>query len=120
MTIPLDKELYERVKIEVYKQYKPSTYRSAALVKRYKELGGTYSGKKTNEGLTRWFRETWIDVNPLKKSNSYPVYRPTVKISNKTPLTLSQISEQNLIEQSKLKQKIKGKKNLPPFTPKYF
>ena len=44
---PLDKELYETIKKEVWAQYKlPSAYRSAQLVKKYKEAGGTYSGEK--------------------------------------------------------------------------
>ena len=47
---PLDKELYERLEKEVWEQYKvPPAYRSAQLVKRYKEAGGTYSGKKDKD-----------------------------------------------------------------------
>ena len=35
---PLDKELYERLKKEIWEQYKvPSAYRSAQLVKRLKK-----------------------------------------------------------------------------------
>ena len=44
---PLDKELYEKLKKEIWAQYKlPSAYRSAQLVRKYKEAGGTYSGEK--------------------------------------------------------------------------
>ena len=55
---PLDKELYEKIK-EVWSEYKvPSAYRSAQLVKRYKEAGGTYSGKKDKDTpLKRWLDE---------------------------------------------------------------
>jgi hypothetical protein len=114
-----DKGIYEKAKKEVYAIYKkPSAYRSAALVKRYKELGGTYSGKKTKKGLVRWFREDWKDVNPNKTKGSYPVYRPTKRITKETPLTVSEIKKSNLISQAKLKQKLKGKKNLKPFKKK--
>ena len=43
----LDKKLYEKVKKDIYSKYKkPSAYRSGALVKQYKKLGGRYSGNK--------------------------------------------------------------------------
>ena len=48
----------------------------------------------------------------------YPVYRPTVKVSKKTPLTVGEISRSNMKEQIKEKQIIKGNKNLKPFKKK--
>ncbi|MFN9910292.1 MAG: DUF5872 domain-containing protein, partial [bacterium] len=46
--VPINKKLYERAKAEVYPRYKkPSAYRSGAVVKRYKDLGGKF---KDNEG----------------------------------------------------------------------
>ena len=46
MSEPINNELYEKVKKEIYEKYpKHSAYRSALLVKRYKELGGKYKGK---------------------------------------------------------------------------
>lgn len=114
-----DKDIYEKAKKEVYAMYKkPSAYRSGMLVKRYKELGGRYTGEKTKKGLVRWFNEEWKDVNPNKSKNTYPVYRPTKRISKETPLTISEISKKNLLEQSKLKQVFKGQMNLPPFKKK--
>lgn len=114
-----DKDIYEKAKKEVYAIYKkPSAYRSGMLVKRYKELGGTYSGEKTKKGLVRWFKEEWKDINPNKTKTSYPVYRPTKRISKETPLTASEIKKSNLKNQAKLKQIFKGNRNLPKFEKK--
>jgi len=109
--IPMDKALYEKAKEIVYKQYdKPSAYRSGALVKKYKELGGTYDDDG-ERSLARWFKEKWSDIG----NKSYPVYRPTERITKDTPLTPDEIEPKNLKQQIDLKQKIKGDKNLPPF-----
>lgn len=55
----LDPEIYARAKKIVYAQYtKPSAYRSGALVKKYKELGGRYAGAaKSKTALDRWFKD---------------------------------------------------------------
>ena len=66
--------------------------------------------KTLNDGL----KERWGDVG----NKSYPVYRPSIRISSKTPLTKQEIDPHNLKKQIELKQKIKGGKNLPPFKPK--
>ena len=109
MPIVNDIKLYEKAKkIADDKYSKPSAYKSGFIVKLYKKMGGTYSDDGKEKPLARWFKENWTDVGGL----NYPVYRPTKKISKKTPLIPSEIS--NLKEQIKLKQKIKGK-NLPPF-----
>jgi hypothetical protein len=105
-------ELYKKVKKMADETYsKPSAYKSGYIVKKYKELGGTYSGTKKNTGLTRWYKESWQDIG----NKDYPVYRPTKRITKDTPLTASEISPSNLKKQIALKQKIKGTKNLPKF-----
>lgn len=115
MPKPLDLHIYERAKEIVYSQYnKPSAYRSGALIKKYKEMGGTFAGKKSSGKLKRWFDEKWTDIG----NEAYPVYRPTIRIDVDTPLTASEIDAQHAQEQIKLKQKIKGSKNLPPFMPR--
>ena len=113
---PVDKDLYEKVKKEADEKYtKPSAYKSGWIVKRYKELGGEYTGKKPKEtGLARWFKEEWEDIG----DKDYPVYRPKKRITKDTPLTKQEIDPKNLKEQIKLKQKLKGDKNLPPFKEK--
>jgi hypothetical protein len=56
----------------------------------------------------------WQDVGGL----DYPVYRPTKRVSEKTPLTTSEINPSNLKKQISLKQEIKGEYNLPKFKEK--
>lgn len=110
---PNDPELYEKAKAIVYPRYKkPSAYRSGALVKEYKKMGGTFSDEPNDKKpLKRWFKEEWADVGGL----DYPTYRPTKRITKDTPLTASEISPEELAKQAILKQKIKGEKNLPAF-----
>ena len=107
-----NQELYDKVKLyadQIYK--KPSAYKSGFIVKTYKQHGGTFTDDKKDKPLKRWFKEKWQDIGNEK----YPVYRPTVKINKKTPLIPSEIEPKQLKEQIKLKQKIKGNKNLPKF-----
>jgi len=107
--------LYEQVKEEADKRYeKPSAYKSGWIVKTYKERGGTYAGKKPKTGLSRWYKERWTDVG----GKDYPVYRPTLRVSKDTPLTVQEIDPQNLKKQIALKQRIRGFKNLPRFNKK--
>ena len=104
-------ELYNKAKLIADEKYnKPSAYKSGFIVKKYKELGGTYSGKRDN-GLTNWFKEDWKDIGGL----DYPVYRPTKRVNKDTPLTPNEIDPNNLIQQIILKQKLKGDYNLPKF-----
>jgi hypothetical protein len=110
-----DIKLYEAVKKYAETIYeKPSAYRSGFIVKTYKQLGGTYTDDKKEKKLKRWLKEQWTDVG----EKEYPVYRPTVRVNKSTPLTVQEIDPSNLKKQIELKQKIKGKKNLPPFQSK--
>ena len=68
--IPINKKLYERVKAEIYPRYKkPSAYRSGAVVKRYKDLGGKFRDNEKGRPLARWFKEEWEDVGNWGKAN---------------------------------------------------
>jgi hypothetical protein len=112
MPIVNDPDLYESVKKRADSIYsKPSAYKSGWIVKTYKELGGTYRTDHEPAKLKQWFKERWTDVG----NKSYPVYRPTIRINKFTPLTVQEIDPSNLKKQISLKQKIKGKSNLPPF-----
>jgi hypothetical protein len=105
-------ELYKKAKELADEKYsKPSAYKSGYIVKKYKELGGTYTDDKQPKNLKRWFKEDWKDIGGL----DYPVYRPTKRVSKETPLTPNEIKFSNLVKQILLKQKIKGESNLPAF-----
>lgn len=104
--------LYNKVKRKANKIYeKPSAYKSGYIVKEYKRQGGRYLEDGAPKNLKRWYEEQWIDVG----NKSYPVFRPTKRINKMTPLTVSEVSKTNLKKQIALKQKIRGKRNLPAF-----
>jgi hypothetical protein len=114
MPIIDNQKLYNQVKHLADKLYsKPSAYKSGFLVKKYKELGGTYSDDKEPKNLKRWFQEDWKDIG----DKEYPVYRPTKRINKNTPLTPNEIKPSNLKKQIDLKQIIMGNYNLRPFVP---
>lgn len=123
----VDKALYIRTKNKIKKTIKswPSAYGSGLLVKKYKEAGGRYKGKKPNSksGLQRWFAEKWIDVCAYPKikkcgrpkgtystktyQKNYPYCRPLKRISSKSPRTVKEMSPQ------KRKSLCKKKKSSP-------
>jgi hypothetical protein len=115
MPIPLNKELYEYARKQADRIYKKSSaYKSGYIVKLYKRLGGEYLEDNKEHSLSRWFEENWMDVG----NGDYPVYRPTVRISRNTPLTIDEIDKGNLKKQIELKQSYRGYRNLPPFLEK--
>lgn len=112
MPIIENQDLYDLVKKEADKIYrKPSAYKSGWIVKKYKELGGTYIDDNKPKNLSRWFQEEWGNIG----GKEYPVYRPFKRITKETPLTVNEIDKKFAKKQIALKQIIKGNKNLPPF-----
>jgi hypothetical protein len=122
MSIPRDAELYKRMKRKVYKKYpQHSAYRSGHLVRQYKDAydkkypndtRGPYIGKKprkTSGGLARWFAENWkSDTGQYYYSSKNSVYRPTKRVTSKTPLTFSELSSSEIKKAKKMK-KTKGR-----------
>ena len=54
---------------------------------------------RSSGGLTRWFKEKWVDVKTGKpcgrskgESRAYPACRPSKRISSKTPKTAGEMS----------------------------
>jgi hypothetical protein len=123
MPIPKDEKLYKKIKSIADTVYsKPSAYKSGFLVshyvKEYKNKYGDNESPYIDDGkekkLKRWYNERWSDIG----NKEYPVYRPTQRITEDTPLLVSEIDKKNLKKQIKLKQQIKGSENLPKFKPK--
>ena len=132
--LPIDPALYARVKREAGRvfQEKTSAYRSAWIVRRYQTLGGKFDDKRgTNGGLKRWFAEKWVDLNRRNKADgsfapcgrpasrnagtAYPLCRPTVRVSAKTPLTVSQLSKQGIDAAKRQKAKVRGEGRVSTF-----
>lgn len=106
MKIPTDLKLYNKTKKNIYKKYpKHSAYRSGILVQTYKKLfknkygnKNPYHGNKTSKvGLARWFKEEWVNQRGevgYKFKND--IYRPSKRITKKTPKTHKEISNKQL------------------------
>lgn len=110
---PVDIKLYNKVKKTIYKKYpKHSAYRSGILVKNYKKQftkkygksKKAYKGKKTKKGLTRWFAEKWRnqrgEIGYKYKSD---IYRPTKRITKKTPKTFKDLTKKRIKTARKIK-----------------
>jgi hypothetical protein len=99
MPKPTNAKLYAKVKAEIIKKVpKHSAYRSSMIVKEYKKRGGKYEGKKdTSKGLSRWHKEKW---KTQEGSTTYKkrgdIFRPTVRVSKKTPTTMSELSKKEI------------------------
>jgi hypothetical protein len=125
---PIDKKLYSKVKKLADSKFlaKTSIYKSSWIVSEYKKLGGKYIDKKdTSSGLSRWYKEKWIDLNrPIKdsknktigyekcgrsdKKDKYPLCRPSVKVNKDTPKIYQDISKKSIKSAKKLKSVLKS------------
>lgn len=123
--IPTNITLYKKVKKEADNKFlaPTSVYKSAWIIKQYKQRGGTFHDKKPDheQGLTRWFREKWVDINrknePCGRAKAtlqgvYPLCRPSVRINKQTPKLVSELSKENISKAKKEKQKVKQTKNI--------
>jgi hypothetical protein len=116
MPIPKDKILYDKVKKQADTVYeKNSAYKSMYIQKLYQNHGGEYKNDGKKRALKQWMDEKWININPLLGKTGYPTYRPIVRVNKNSPKTVEEIPLKRLKEQYRLKQKIKGNKNLPKF-----
>jgi hypothetical protein len=98
-----DPKLYEKARNK-YKNLRHSAYKSGLVVQEYKRLGGRYKGKKPQrKGLKRWFKEEWRNQDgevgykrKRRKSDISDIYRPTKRITSKTPTTYSELTKQEI------------------------
>lgn len=112
MSTPTDQKLYDRIKRKVYKEMPThSAYRSGQLVQRYKEAfkkkygdKKPYSGKSNN--LKNWFKEEW---KTQQGSTTYKkkgdIFRPTKRITKKTPTTFKELSKKQIERAMKEKKR---------------
>ena len=81
------------------------------FTKKYGKKSNPYKGKTKKEGLKRWFREKWVnqrgEVGYRYKSD---VYRPSKRITKKTPKTYKELSKQQ-IKVARSKKYRKGRVN---------
>jgi hypothetical protein len=107
MPEPVDNKLYDKIKKRIYKkQPKHSAYRSGKVVKEYKKQftkkygkrKSPYKGAKTKKrGLTRWFDEKWVNQRgEIGYKNKNDIYRPTHRITKKTPTTHKELSKKQI------------------------
>jgi len=120
----INKKLYSKIKKKIQKDVKKKkrrwgAYDSGRLVREYKKDGGKYkspNGKSPNEKskLDRWYREKWIDAckwpkkSPCGRSKAkqkLTYCRPSIKVNSKTPITIQELTKEQI------KSRCKRKKN---------
>lgn len=126
--VPKDLALYNKVKRDVYARMPThSAYRSGHLVKAYKYAfskkygssanpyttttsSNTKGNKKPSKtGLSRWFKEKWRNQRgEVGYKRDGDIYRPTVKITSKTPKTFKELSKKQI--SSAMSQKRRGQR----------
>lgn len=114
-SVPTDPALYERVKRRVYRLYpRHSAYRSGRLVLEYKKAfsakhrsGPPYSGRRgTRSGLNRWFAEEWRNQRGgVGYAHASDVYRPTRRVTRRTPLTFGELTPSEVRRARRLKSR---------------
>ena len=117
--IPSDPHLYKTVKKEADDKFLAPTsiYKSAWIIKTYKTRGGTFEDRADpNQGLTRWFKEKWVNLNrnngPCGRSKAtlkgtYPLCRPSVRVTQQTPKLATELSTRSIKRAKAEKQKVK-------------
>ena len=71
---------------------------------------------RSSGGLTRWFKEKWVDVKTGKpcgrskgEKRGYPACRPKKRVSSKTPKT---VGEMSAAEKARFKREKTGSKKI--------
>ncbi len=119
MPTPKDQILYEKIKQNINSKYKPSAYRSGLLVQEYKreylkkyKNDDAYIGNRQASNLKRWFDEKWTNQQgKVGYEKIGDIYRPTIKINEKTPITFNELSKQQIEKAKKEKAKLGKVKN---------
>ena len=128
MNVPVNKTLYARVKAEAKRKFKvyPSAYANAwlyestknvvVLTEWRKNVAKSSPNPRAKGGLTRWFKENWVDVKTGKpcgrskgEKRGYPACRPSKRVSSKTPKT---VGEMSAAEKARFKREKTGSKKI--------
>lgn len=116
---PTDIDLYNKIRTAILLKYKTnSAYRSGLIVKQYKKAyfikynnNNSYNGDKNKGNLARWYKEKWTnqrgEIGYAKKGD---IYRPSIIINNKTPITFGELSSKQ-IKRAMKEKKVKGRVN---------
>ena len=120
MAKPVDLKMYNKIKKSIKKKIpKHSAYRSGLIVQKYKKTfkqkyknKSPYHGKKSKtKGLKRWFDEKWRNQrNKVGYKYKSDIYRPTYRITKKTPKTHSELGKKR-IKRARTKKYRKGRVN---------
>ena len=126
--IPENKKLYAQVKEEADLRFlaPTSAYKSAWIVKTYKDRGGTYAKNTSCAnpklcGLRKWFAEKWVNLAAAKPGRepppcgrahasirgAYPVCRPMYRVTKDTPVTVGEFAPTRIKAAMQKKQKVK-------------
>ena len=118
MTVFLNKQLHKRIQEEAKVKFKtwPSAYASVWVVRQYKKRGGKF--KETSNLLARWFDEKWVNIckanrppcGRMRNTSTYPLCRPTKKISRQTPKLAKELTLNEIKRLCKMKIKKPEKK----------
>ena len=119
-------KLYRKAKDIANKKFGKDTslYKSAFIVKSYKDLGGKYSGEKKVSKVDKWFSQKWISMDAYlegkivecgrsradKDSRKFPLCRPLHKKGEKI-LTASEVLKS--LGKEKIKEMISKKRKNP-------
>jgi hypothetical protein len=119
---PTNIKLYNKIKEEVYKKNpKHSLFRSALIVKLYKNLNGKYEGESPKMNINKWFKQNWVSIpdyyyegkiipcgssNTESKYGTYPLCRPLKIVKSlERPQLKKMIEEKNKLKEKPLKTK---------------
>ena len=118
--VPRDQPLYDEVKRDVEARMPThSAYRSGHVVQEYKRRYARKHGKRAAPyegpaptraaGLPRWFAEEWRNQDGrVGYRNRSDVYRPTIRITEKTPVTHDELTEAEL-RRARREKRTKGR-----------
>jgi hypothetical protein len=128
MSKPTNAKLYAKAKHMADDTFgtKTGAFKSMYIVKKYKELGGTYDNSKPKTSkLSNWRKEHWVDLNQPKEgggyekcghkntqNDKYPLCRPSKKVNEDTPKIYQSIDKSRINEVNKEKQIVKNKSNI--------